>query len=168
MGIFPFDIINNKMRKYILIVVIAVLGINASAQSYDNAIGLRGGVASGVTFKHMLGDNAGFELIAASRWKGFSFTALYEVHAQAFDVEGLNWYYGGGAHVGSWRGYKNHPYFDDGRSYTIVGIDGIVGIEYNITEIPINISIDYKPAFNLVGYTGFWGDNGALSVRYYF
>ena len=56
-------------------------------------------------------------------------------------------------------------------SYThlsVIGIDGILGMEYNIQEIPFNISLDWKPAFNLIGYTGFWGDEIALSIRFIF
>lgn len=154
------------MKKLLIVVAAAMLSFGVSAQSYDNAIGFRGGLASGLTFKHMMGDKAGFELLLDSRWSGFSFTALYEIHAEAFEVEGLNWYYGGGAHAGSYRSNVNNRYFNDER--TVIGIDGILGIEYNISEIPINVSLDYKPALNLVGYSGFWGDNGALSIRYYF
>lgn len=168
------------MKKYVLVGIISFFSLFSYSQSYDNAIGIRAGFSNGVTFKHMLGDSKGFELLLDTRWKGFNFTALYEVHKQAFDVEGLNWYYGFGAHVGSYRAYKNHPYFVDNnssldnngneiyRNYIVIGIDGIIGIEYNFEEVPINVSLDYKPAFNLTGYTGFWGDNGALSIRYYF
>jgi len=35
-------------------------------------------------------------------------------------------------------------------------------------EVPFNISIDWKPAYNLWGYSGFWADGGALSIRYIF
>ena len=154
------------MKKKILIGIILLFSITSFSQNYSNAVGLRGGFASGITFKHMLGEKAGFEFIADSRWGGGSITGLYEIHAQAFAVDGLNWYYGFGGHIGSYRANKNNNYFNDAR--TVIGIDGILGIEYNIAEIPINISLDYKPAFNLTGYTGFWGDNGALSVRYYF
>ena len=84
----------------------------------------------------------------------------------AFGVDHLNWYYGGGAHIGFWNG--NSSWGERDRAYTIIGIDGIIGIEYNFTEAPINIGLDWKPAINLTGYTGFWGDGGALSVRYIF
>lgn len=84
----------------------------------------------------------------------------------------MYWYVGGGAHIG---------FFDDryhvgwgtstGRTYTVIGVDGIIGLEYVFADIPINISADWKPAINLVGHNNnsyFWGDNGALSVRYIF
>ena len=57
---------------------------------------------------------------------------------------------------------------EPGTKYTIIGIDGILGIEYNFEEVPINIGLDWKPAFNLTSYSGFWGDGGALSIRYIF
>jgi len=49
-----------------------------------------------------------------------------------------------------------------------VGIDFILGLENNFKEIPFNISIDWKPAYNLTGYSGFWADGGAISIRYIF
>jgi hypothetical protein len=51
------------------------------------------------------------------------------------------------------------------NAYTVIGIGGILGLEYNFNEIPINISIDWKPAFNIIGHTSFWGD-GAFSIRF--
>ena len=78
----------------------------------------------------------------------------------------MNWYAGFGAHIGFWDG--NNTRWGDDRSYTVIGLDGILGLEYNFTEIPVNFSIDWKPSFNLVGYSGFWGDGGALSIRYIF
>ena len=156
------------MKKVLILLMLAISSITYS-QQYENAIGFRGGFTQGITFKHFLGSANALEGILATRWSGFSLTGLHEIHANAFEVEGLNWYYGGGGHVGLYNGDISNRYFDDpSKSYTVIGLDGILGIEYNIGEIPINISLDWKPAFNLVGYLGFWGDNGAFSVRYYF
>jgi len=159
----------NIIMKKVLIVALMAINSIGFGQDYSNAIGFRGGFSQGLTFKHFLGSNSAVEGILATRWKGFNLTGLYEIHANAFDVEGLNWYYGGGGHVGMYDGYLGNKYFNDPtRTYTAIGVDGILGIEYNIGDIPINISADWKPAFNLVGYVGFWGDNGAISIRYYF
>jgi hypothetical protein len=94
-------------------------------------------------------------------------TGLYEVHNRAFDEPGLRWYYGGGGHIGFWDGVKN-PWFNDGDRHSVIGVDMILGIEYTIPGSPVNLSLDYKPGFNLVGYTGFWGDEFALSLRFAF
>lgn len=138
-----------------------------NAHDYNTGIGVRGGFSNGLTVKHFINNNAAIEGILSSRWRGFNITGLYEIHAQAFNTPRLHWYYGVGGHVGFWDGYRNHPWFKDG-TYTIIGVDGILGLEYNIDVIPFNISLDWKPALNLIGYTGFWGDEVALSIRFIF
>ncbi len=137
-------------------------------QNYSTGIGIRAGLSNGITLKHFVKNDAALEGIISFRWRGVNITGLYEVHKQIFDVSRLNFYYGAGAHIGFWRGYKKHPWFIDDEPYTVLGIDGILGLEYNFTEVPINVSIDWKPAINIIGYYGFWGDEGALSVRYIF
>ncbi len=154
--------------KKIFFLFLLFLSLNAVAQDYKTGIGLRGGLSNGLTVKHFISKNAAIEGILTSRWRGFAITGLYEMHYQAFNVKRLNWYFGGGAHIGTWRGYDGHPWFKDDVSYTVFGLDGILGIEYNIAEIPINIGVDWKPVFNLTGYNGFLGDELALSVRYIF
>jgi len=156
------------MKKIILIIFIG-FGIlsHAQAQDYNTGIGLRGGLYNGITIKHFVGTKAAFEGIIEGRWKGYGVTVLYEIHGQAFNTARLNWYYGFGGHIGFWNG--NHTKWGDrDRDYTVIGADGILGLEYNFKEAPINISIDWKPTLNLIGYEGFWSDSGALSIRYIF
>lgn len=139
----------------------------AQAQ-YTNAIGVRAtGWSYGLTFKHMLGDKAGLELLAFSRWRGFNITGLYELHYPVI-TDGMRLYFGGGAHVGFFNGRYNGFWFDDNDNHVITGIDGIIGLEYTFDGAPINISLDWKPALNITGYTGFWGDEGGLGIRYTF
>ncbi len=133
------------------------------SQSYSNAIGLRGGLSNGITFKHSMSESNALEGILSVRDYGFTVTGLYEFQKPLAEVENLYWYYGFGAHLGL--------YDEDQSSLNtglILGADGIIGMEYNFSEIPINISLDYKPGFNLIGYTGFVGDEFALSLRYTF
>jgi hypothetical protein len=155
------------MKRIFIMLVLALFTLNfLNAQEYHTGIGIRAGNFSGLTIKHFNRQRGAFEGLITSRWEGFAVTGLYELHNKAFDVNHLNWYYGGGAHVGFYNG--SHAYWGDaGTAYTIIGIDGILGIEYSFDDIPINIGIDWKPALNLVGYTGIWSE-GALSVRYIF
>jgi hypothetical protein len=158
------------MKKLLIVFALFFLmGTAVTAQDYNTGIGVRGGLSNGLTVKHFIGNNVAIEGLLTSRWDGFNITGLYEIHAyEAFDVPRLNWYYGAGAHLGFWKGRPSHPWFTDNQTYTVLGIDGIIGMEYNIEEIPFNISLDWKPGFNLLGHTGFWGDELALSVRYIF
>jgi hypothetical protein len=151
------------MKKILLTLVLALTVVAlANAQDYKTGIGLRGGWGYGLTVKHFISEKSALEGILSSRWSGFEVTGLYEIHNRAFDVDRLNWYFGGGAHVGFYG--NNYP----GGNVTVVGIDGILGLEYNFKEVPINLSLDWKPAFNFVGYSHFFGDGGAFSIRYIF
>jgi hypothetical protein len=145
--------------------VVCIVGF-AEAQEYKTALGIRAGFSSGLTIKHFKNHNAAFEGLLTTRWEGFDFTGLYEIHNQAFDVDHLYWYYGGGAHIGFYNG-NNVTWGRAGAGYTVIGIDGILGIEYTFSEIPVNLGIDWKPAINFVGYSGFWSE-GAISARYVF
>lgn len=139
----------------------------ALAQDYTTGIGLRGGFSSGFTVKHFTGERTALEGILSTRWHGFNITGLYEIHNYPFAVEGLSWYYGVGGHIGFWDG-ADVDWADDDDTYTVIGIDGVLGLEYSFVEVPIGLSLDWKPALNVIGHSGFWGDGGALSIRYIF
>ncbi len=158
------------MKKILITLLIVFCSAALSnAQDYRTGVGLRGGFPSGLTVKHFTGEKSALEFLLASRWRGFEITGLYEIHNQAFNVERFKWYFGFGGHVGFWNGDYTYKYWGDpGTNYTVVGIDGILGLEYSFTEVPINLSLDWKPAFNFIGYSGFWVDGGALSIRYIF
>jgi hypothetical protein len=156
------------MKKILLtITLVLIITLSAGAQDYRTGIGVRGGLFTGLTLKHFISERAAIEGLFETRWSGLGITGLYEIHANAFDVDRLNWYYGIGGHVGFYNG-DNTTWGTAGTSYSVLGVDGILGIEYNIGEIPINISLDWKPVINLINYGGFWGDGGALSIRYIF
>jgi hypothetical protein len=155
------------MRRFLLTIVLASFVVMLSnAQEYDTGVGLRVGTGAGLTVKHFLNTRSALEGLFMTRWHGFDITGLYEIHDQAFETPHLEWFYGFGAHIG----FYNGDYVEwgiPGSTYNVLGVDGIIGIEYSFTEAPINLGLDLKPALNLIGYTGFWADFG-LSVRYTF
>lgn len=145
-----------------------MLGLCISSHS-QNLIGLRGGWFSGITFQHYLEKNKSLEFIAQGSPNWFNFTALYEVHQDFSDVQNMKWYYGAGGHFGSYRYRRNHPVFGD--RYTgnaaVIGVDGIIGLEYFFEEIPFQVSLDYKPMINLTGGGWIYHD-AALALRFVF
>jgi hypothetical protein len=156
------------MKKFFLSLALALCIVNvARAQDYNTGIGFRGGPFLGLTVKHFIGERSALEGLLCTRWQGFEVTGLYEIHNPAFDVNRLKWYYGVGAHLGFYNG-DNTTWGDLGNTYTVVGIDGIIGLEYSFDEIPINLSLDWKPSFSFVGYSHFFPDGAALSIRYIF
>jgi hypothetical protein len=157
------------MKKIVITCLFLFFLVSISnGQDYKTGIGVRGGFDQGLTIKHFISQKSALEFLLATRWRGFEITGLYEVHNKAFNAERLKWYIGFGGHVGFWDGDYTHGWGDPGKNYTVIGIDGILGLEYSFKEAPINIGLDWKPAFNLSGYSGFWADGGALSVRFIF
>jgi hypothetical protein len=155
------------MRKFILTTILATTVVMLSnAQDYETGLGLRVGTGVGFTVKHFINERSALEGLLTTRWHGFDITGLYEKHAMAFDVDHLQWYYGFGAHLGFYDG-DYVEWGAPGSTYNVLGIDGIIGLEYSFTEAPINVGIDLKPALNLTGYTGLWAEFG-LTVRYIF
>jgi hypothetical protein len=169
-----------KTLKQILIAatVVLVASCNAYAQklsessTYNTAIGLRAGGTSGITVKHFTGSSTALEGIVGIWNRGLSVTLLMEKHVSAFNVSGLNWYYGGGGHVAMQSGAY---YFYDGR-YRVyrsgelgLGVDGIVGLEYKITPIPIAVSLDIKPLIEVTTLGSvFWGLDPGLGIKFAF
>jgi hypothetical protein len=155
------------MKKLALTGILGLLLlISAQAQEYSTGIGIRGGFSNGLTVKHFLSETKAVEGILATRWNGFYITGLYEIQNIAFDTPGLYWFYGVGGHLGSING--NNSRFNDGVNHTLLGIDAILGLEYCFNELPISLSLDWKPTFDLIGDSDVGFDNGAFSIRYIF
>ncbi|MFP4665050.1 MAG: hypothetical protein ACLFM1_11545 [Bacteroidales bacterium] len=158
------------MRKILLIFIATLFAFSAARAQYDKAVGLRGGLSQGITFKYLTNESSGFEFIGSTRYEGVNLTVLFENHNPLGGVENLYYYYGFGGHLGWWdvenTNWEREEY-ETGNT-VIIGGDVILGIEYVFDEIPLSLSIDWKPAFNFIGHKNFWGDNGALSVRYTF
>ncbi len=156
------------MKKLLqVLIILLLLGVTTTASAqYKTGLGARLGFFNGITVKHFLNDQNAIEGILSTRWNGFVVTGLYKWQKPFSDVPNLDWFVGGGAHIGFWGegDYRWSTY----QAYTIIGVDFIIGLEYTFEEAPISLSLDWKPAFNFIGHTAWWGDGAALSVRYTF
>ncbi len=159
------------MKKILLLCLtvgfIVFSNTEASAQStYKNAIGGRFGEANGITFKTFLNEKAALDLIlnfqSRKNYSYFRLTGLYEVHKPIQNAAGLRYYYGGGGTLGSVR-YKD---FDESDLY--VSVDGVLGLDYKFDELPLNVSLDWKPAIEVAPNTEFDARGFGLSVRFTF
>ncbi|MEO8149732.1 MAG: hypothetical protein ABI723_18985 [Bacteroidia bacterium] len=149
------------------VVLIGLISFKSQAQEYQTGIGIRVGFDNGLTVKHFIADRNAIEGIVSFYREGLLITGLYEIqNNKAFKVDHLDWYYGFGGHLGFWN-EGNSPYNEDNKSSTVIGIDGIIGLEYSFTEVPISLSFDFKPMINLIDDSGFYGDF-AISARYNF
>lgn len=156
------------MMKKVIVVLFIVMAFSfaAQAQSYKSAIGLRGGDPSGITFKTFVNSVNAFELIAGSGYFGhnLNLSGYYQWQKPTDWAPNLDWYVGPGAHIGFW----NNAYKDEYNSTIVMGIDGIVGLEYTLDDVPLNFGVGVGPTFNLVGGPAWYYWNGGVSIRYVF
>ena len=165
------------MNRFIIVCLFLACSLQNEhiiAQEYDSGIGIRAGLNPGITGKIFLARHSAFktmgalEGIAAVRFKGVAVTGLYEFHTEVFDTRGLYLFFGGGVHVAYWDSKEVFWETDNTGMQTYAGIDGIVGLEYVIQDIPLTIGMDWKPNLNLIGDNAGIIDDIAVSVRYYF
>jgi len=153
-------------KSFVIVLFVLFFGHTLNAQDYKTSLGLRAGYPYGLTVKHFLNSHNAVEGMLASNYGGFVATILLENEHWTGIYPGFNWYWGLGAHIGFWDSGANRYI----GSYTgaVLGIDGILGLEYTFDEIPLNLSVDIIPGINILGSRGWGGPNGALSIRYVF
>ncbi|TWI84286.1 hypothetical protein LX66_4652 [Chitinophaga japonensis] len=148
------------MNKIILLTILLWAFMqDLQAQSKGNPqVGIRLGLPLGATARYFFDDANAVEGIAGIYNQTFTVTGLYERHfdLSALTVPGFAWYVGGGAHLGSRR--------IDGNTRFIAGFDGIAGLDYTFTNIPLNLSLDWKPAVHFTTPSDL--ASFAVSVRY--
>lgn len=159
------------MKKLLLIVTVmaasyGVTNAQSTGSDYTTALGLKF-YPTGITLKSFIKPNRALEGIGYFYSDGFRLTGLYEIHNDIEGVDGLKWYIGPGAHIGFWNDTWKNQY--PGRNGSAaIGIDGVLGLDYKISGVPINISADWQPSFNFIGYNYFEGGWGGIGIRYTF
>ena len=154
-----------RNMKYVFLLAVTLTGfaINTSAQNdvtgpaYRLGLGVRLSNSSptlnnSITGKYFVTDRSAVEGII-SFGSRFGLGALLEIHKPT-NIEGLKWFYGAGGYVG----------FESGDTY--LGPTGILGIDYKFTNVPINLSLDWKPELDIIPDINFVPDAFALSVRF--
>ena len=155
------------MKKTILLIAL-VLGLSYSSSyaQYKNAIGGRFGLANGLSFKTFNKSNKAFDFIlnfqSKNDYDDFQFTALYEIHNPINNADGLRWYYGVGGDIGS-RRYKATE-----EKTMLLGVDGVLGLDYKFRDAPINLALDWKPNFILSPNTEVDGTDIGIYIRFTF
>lgn len=174
-------------KTFSLIVITCMLQLTSNAQKekviekadYKNAIGVRLGLSTGISYKHKFDAYNAMEIIAGTHPHAIALTALYERNVLT-NIDGLALYFGGGAHVSrayfsSWEN-SNSPekdqyyYYSKNYHYApIIGIDVIGGVEYKFQNIPLALSFDLKPyAEYYKGYGPYFRLDPGAGVKFTF
>ena len=159
----------NPLKYLLFAVALCALGSTATAQDYRSAVGLRFGYPLSVSYKTFLTETNAVEAYVGFRGYGsaswFSINAAYQIHNDIESVEGLQWYYGGGAGAQFWS-YD----FDDASSTTF-SLAGYLGLQYTFVDAPVSLTVDWVPTIFLGNslynsFNTFGGAYGALGARY--
>jgi hypothetical protein len=149
------------MKKILLfLIIITCFSISTKAQEYKTAVGIRLGpnsaaIAPGFTVKHFLNEKHAVEGIIGFK-DGVGICGLYEWYHPVNSVEHMQWFIG----AGGYAAYRTKTAY--------IGGAGIVGLDYKFPEIPLNISIDWKPELNIVETVGFEASGVGFSARFTF
>ena len=155
--------------KKIIIAIVAVFAMSTAANAQLSGIGVRlgGGQAFGAELSTMwnFGNRTEIDLGWSSdkdelgnTYTSFSLTGIYQWQGEI--GSGFGWFAGVGARFAYWDGYR------DGN--IALALAGQAGLEYQFSAIPIQLSLDIRPAFYLIPDTYFhWGDI-AFGIRYMF
>ena len=147
------------MMGAMLLFVTANLSAQKRNDGYTTAVGVKF-YPTALSIKHFIKDGHALEGLGYFSNTSFRITGLYEVHKDLNVIDGLRWYYGAGAHIGFYKSKYNGG--------TGIGVDGVLGLDFQLGEIPLDISIDWQPSFEFGdsygnGFTGNWG---GIGIRY--
>lgn len=139
-----------------------------TTESYKTAIGLKFIYGVSITGKFFISKKGALEAIvrynnAGGFGSNIALTGLYLQHNEINAVDGLKWYYGGGAYINrfTWDDKDVDP-------VSTYGPVGALGLEYKFKNLPIAISADWLPGYEINQNIGFSAQNGGLGVKYTF
>ncbi|MDV7138709.1 hypothetical protein R3X28_07470 [Maribacter sp. TH_r10] len=159
------------LKTLTLIAFFASFSFGFGQEISEHAIGLRMGDSDGfgaeISYQKSISRYNRLEVDLGWRDnKNYNAFKLAGIYQWVLPLDGnFNWYYG----VGGGLGNVDIDFDDDNDGLFIFGA-GDIGIEYNF-DIPLLISLDFRPEIGLIGYDGF-SDNFdfdiALGIRYQF
>lgn len=165
----------HTLQSFILVVLGLCFAKSSFAQlTSQHAIGARFGSASGINYRYTLAQDRAVEGILSvqsnSTSSRFRLVGLYEYHKPI--AGDFSWYYGYGGSIGSYT-YKAftdaNGQYHNSKGELSLSIDGIVGVEYNIPNAPIALSLDIKPYFDFIQESSIrLLDPVGFSIRYKF
>lgn len=169
------------MKKTISLSLLSLLCLfavtNAGAQEnagpgtsgYKTSLGVRlssssAMVNNSVSIKHFINDKMAVEGLF-SFGDPLAFGALLEIH-KPLASEGLSWFYGGGAYIGFVK--KVNVNTQKTSTDPNFGGMGVIGLDYKFANIPLNLSLDWKPELNIVSDINFEPAAIGFSARFTF
>jgi hypothetical protein len=170
------------MRKKLqtLILIVFITGVHLSGQISTRQAGLRLGYRTGIFYQvsSQTGNaETGYNAMLTFNNSGIQVTGLRIIYSNTANGISPNlffgWGYGGHAgfiysdHV---RSFSEDYYFQDERFCPLAGIDGWLAAEYRIRDIPVIVSLNFKPYLEITipAFVRFMPGDFGFSISYVF
>jgi len=144
------------MKKFYIIIFLLCLAPAAFSQFYNKEVGIRGGYSSGITFRVNLEESLSYEAQLNYRDHGAVFTMYRQQHSELGMDRLGNWefLYGFGLHAGfyytdTYTILFREIYFGTEIFTPVIGMDGYIGIDYKLVDIPMSFGISFQPYMEL-------------------
>ncbi len=144
------------MKKIYTIIFLLCLSTAAFSQFYNKEVGIRGGYSSGITFRINLQENLSYEAQLNYRDNGGIFTIYRQQHLEMGMDRLGNWefLYGFGIHAGfyytdTYKILNREIYYGKEIFTPVIGMDGYVGIDYKLVDIPMSFGLSFQPFMEL-------------------
>ncbi len=169
------------MKKTLIIVAIISFGLLSHAQVFERQLGVRLGTMSGITGKVIMNKKTAIQGTLGFRKGGIQLYTLLESYKVLDKNTNQNWYmyFGGGAHVGYVNGFNKIRRWSNTSGYyweeeytlgAVIGLDAIMGIEYNLPNVPLTLFVEIKPMVELQSFnkvrTSFYDAGIGIVYRY--
>ena len=146
-----------KRILFVLLLAAGICSVNTvAAQDYKTALGVRlsssaAMVNNAISIKHFINQKVAIEGLL-SFGDPLAIGALVEFH-KPLASSGLTYFYGGGGYIGFVK--KVNPTTLKTNTDPNFGAQGVIGLDYKFTNVPLNISLDWKPELNIVSDINF-------------
>jgi hypothetical protein len=147
------------MKKLIVVCLLAI-GIGSiqtvSAQDYKTGLGVRlsssnAMQSNSISIKHFINQKTAIEGLFTFG-DPLALGALIEFH-KPLAAAGLTYFYGAGGYIGFEK--KVNPTTQKTNTNANFGAQGIIGLDYKFNNVPLNLSLDWKPELNIVSDINF-------------
>jgi len=160
------------MRYLVCFIIVLMLANTkeASAQYYDQALGIRGGTSVELSYKRFIFYTPSIQQAIEGlvgyhldewdkRYNGIVIEGLYLFHLDLGFDTGFSGFAGAGLYGGVYVETGRPAYFGGGATIA-------VGVSYTFTHVPVSLSIDWKPLFGFPRYPYKSLGRGAVTIRY--
>jgi hypothetical protein len=156
------------MKHTFLLLFILITGFSFNAQAQRERRELNYKTAFGVRYQpfgfsakfNNSYKNRSFELVGYLK-DGFVAGAYYYWNIDLNKKHTMQFYFGGGGQAGKLN--------EENGGDALFGVGGIIGLDYKFKKLPINLSFDWQPSYQIAGDDEqFQGEWGGIAVRFAF